>query len=154
MRSLIPNRKRARNFLFRLILISVFVLASTAVTVAQNDFYTPLGLKPGTPAGSYALTDIDSVNLFNGRVNVRIGTLPRAGRGDTKTETAFTKDSPTRFQIYKSSDPYGNPIWGTGYAALSNPDAIYSGEGEITVYPQGVGTGAQNWCSEGLYSWG
>jgi len=135
-------------------LISVFVLASTAVTVAQNDFYTPLGLKPGTPTGSYALTDIDSVNLFNGRVNVRIGTLPRAGRGDTKTETAFTKDSPTRFQIYKSSDPYGNPIWGTGYAALSNPDAIYSGEGEITVYPQGVGTGAQNWCSEGLYSWG
>jgi RHS repeat-associated protein len=154
MRSLSSNHKRARIFLFRLFLISVFLLAATAVSVAQNDFYTPLGLKPGTPAGSYTLTDIDSVNLFNGRVNVRIGSIPRAGRGDTKTEMAFTKDSPTRFQVYKSSDPYGNPIWGTGYAGPSNPDAMYSGQGEITVYPQGVGTGAQNWCSEGLYTWG
>jgi YD repeat-containing protein len=146
----------SRQSILTFFLALLMTLLAVSRVNAQNDTYTPLGLTPGAPAGSYPLSDVDNVNLFNGLVNIRIPLYNYAGRGEAKTQSSFTWDSPMRWQVYKSSDPDGNPIYGAGIGG-NRPDGStsYGGHsGEISVFPQGVGTGAANWCSEGLYAWG
>src|SRR5262249_39652250 len=46
-----------------------------------TDGHTPTGLEPGAPAGSYALSGFDNVNLYNGNLNFRLPLLPVGGRG-------------------------------------------------------------------------
>jgi len=53
------------------------VQASTSSTDGQ----TPLALQPGAPAGSYALSGFDNVNLFNGSLNFRLLLAALSGRG-------------------------------------------------------------------------
>src|SRR5688572_18392965 len=48
---------------------------------SATDGSTPLGLQPGAPAGSYALSGFDNVNLFNGNLNFQLSLLGIAGRG-------------------------------------------------------------------------
>lgn len=50
---------------------------------AQTGGSTPLGLSPGSPAGSYPLSDFESVNLYNGGLNFRLPLLTINGRGAT-----------------------------------------------------------------------
>jgi RHS repeat-associated protein len=45
------------------------------------DGTTPLGLSPGSPTGSYALSDFEVVNLYNGSLNFRLPLYQIAGRG-------------------------------------------------------------------------
>jgi len=40
-----------------------------------------MGLKPGTPAGSYSLSGFDDINLYNGNLNFRLPLLSIGGRG-------------------------------------------------------------------------
>src|SRR5689334_13319293 len=42
---------------------------------------TPLALKPGAPAGSYALSELDNINPYNGSLNFRLPLLHIGGRG-------------------------------------------------------------------------
>lgn len=140
----------------RSVTVILFMLLFVRVANAQNDTFTPLGLKTGTPPGSYPASDIDTINLFNGKVNVRIPLVGREGRGQASTETTLTWDSPMRWQVYKSYDLNGNPTYGAGVAG-NRPDGTSSygyHTGEYSVYAQGVGTGFANWCAEGLYVWG
>jgi RHS repeat-associated protein len=63
----------------------IWMLISTqgGVIVAQQSTggASPLGLSPGVPAGSYALSDFDNVNLFNGHLNFRLPLFNVSGRG-------------------------------------------------------------------------
>lgn len=63
--------------------IAVCLLAIFNTVKAQTvaDGATPLGLSPGAPSGSYSLSDFDSVNLFNGSLNVHLPLVKIAGRG-------------------------------------------------------------------------
>jgi hypothetical protein len=70
----------------RLIFIASLLLWLTAAVGAQtttsnSDGTTPAGLAPGSTAGSYALSGFDSVNLFNGNLNLRLPLLNIGGRG-------------------------------------------------------------------------
>jgi hypothetical protein len=56
---------------------------ATAHAQSVTDGATPLGLSPGMPAGSYALSDFDAVNLYNGNLGFRLPLLSVAGRGST-----------------------------------------------------------------------
>ena len=47
----------------------------------STDGATPLGLTPGSPSGSYPLSDFDVVNLYNGSLNFRLPIYQIAGRG-------------------------------------------------------------------------
>jgi RHS repeat-associated protein len=47
-----------------------------------TDGSTPLGLSSGSPAGSYALSDFESINLYNGTLSFQMPLLKVAGRGD------------------------------------------------------------------------
>jgi len=50
-------------------------------TTSITDGTTPSGMAPGSPAGSYALSGFDNVNLFNGNLNFRLPLLGISGRG-------------------------------------------------------------------------
>jgi hypothetical protein len=69
-----------------LYLLPLFLLLAMATAHAQSvtDGATPLGLSPGMPAGSYALSDFDAVNLYNGNLGFRLPLLSVAGRGSTE----------------------------------------------------------------------
>lgn len=55
--------------------------AASAAAQSPTDGSTPSGLTPGSPAGSYALSDFDTVNLYNGSLNFRLPLLKIGGRG-------------------------------------------------------------------------
>jgi RHS repeat-associated protein len=43
--------------------------------------WTPMAEQPGAPAGSYALSGFDNINLFNGHMNFRLPLMQIGGRG-------------------------------------------------------------------------
>src|SRR5438270_11129848 len=57
------------------------LLASSASAQKATDGSTPSGLAPGSPAGSYPLSDLDAVNLYNGSLNFHLPLLKVGGRG-------------------------------------------------------------------------
>src|SRR5438093_259635 len=56
--------------------------AFAQTTFSPTDGMTPVGLEAGSPAGSYALGGLDTVNLYNGSANLAIPLLKIGGRGD------------------------------------------------------------------------
>ena len=72
---------------------------------------TPLAQSPGSPAGSFALSDIDTVNLFNGHVSVRLPILIAQGRGNASGQITFNWGSPANYHIRTDVDPNnGSPL--------------------------------------------
>lgn len=71
------------RYLYLSILACVLVLMAGNTASAQKitDGSTPLGVSSGAPTGSYALSDFDSVNLYNGSLNFRLPLVQIAGRG-------------------------------------------------------------------------
>ena len=67
------------------VVIAGFVLAvggnAQTTTKTGTDQMTPSNLAVGSPAGSYALSGFDNVNLFNGNLNFRLPLLSVGGRG-------------------------------------------------------------------------
>ena len=59
----------------------LITLNAAAQSMAVTDGSTPLGLSPGSPAGSYSLSDFESINLYNGSLNLTFPLLKMAGRG-------------------------------------------------------------------------
>jgi len=58
------------------------------------DGLTPKGLEPGAPAGSYALSSLDAVNLYNGSLSLVVPLLQIGGRG----ESGYTMSLPLNRQ--------------------------------------------------------
>lgn len=89
----------------------VLPLAVAATAHAQSDYASiPPALAPGSPAGSYRLSDIDTVNLFNGSVNVHLPLTGISGRGGARDVAALSWTSPARWQIVKGYDAYGGTV--------------------------------------------
>src|SRR5437868_5078589 len=63
---------------FWLLLIALNAITSRA---DSTDGSTPLALQPGAPAGSYALSQLDNINPYNGSLNFRLPLLNINGRG-------------------------------------------------------------------------
>lgn len=63
--------------------LAILLMLMTVNAVAQRatDGATPLALSPGTPAGSYALSGFDNVNLYNGNLGFQLPLLAIGGRG-------------------------------------------------------------------------
>ncbi|MDQ3745360.1 MAG: RHS repeat protein, partial [Acidobacteriota bacterium] len=57
------------------------LLSLSASAQRATDGSTPSGLAPGSPAGSYPLSDLDTVNLYNGSLNFHLPLLKVGGRG-------------------------------------------------------------------------
>ena len=70
--------------------VTIFLVVASCAASAQTsshatDSTTPLGLSPGSPAGSYALNGFDNINLYNGNMNLTLPLLHVGGRGGAQT---------------------------------------------------------------------
>jgi hypothetical protein len=73
------------NCVIRLALALLSLVSLVAIASAQNlNGATPLGVAPGAPVGSYALSGFDNVNLFNGNLNFSMPLLEVGGRGGVR----------------------------------------------------------------------
>lgn len=66
-------------------IVLLLALPATArsqdVKTQLNQGLTPLAIASGTPSGSYRLNDFESLNVYNGKVNVTIPLLDIGGAG-------------------------------------------------------------------------
>ena len=99
------------------LLLLIFASVSAAQTNNIANYATmPAGLAPGAPAGSYALSELESINVYNGGLNVAVPLLKVRGRGEGGyTITVRIRKSPwtALSQLYGncggSIDPGGGP---------------------------------------------
>ncbi|MGH9765076.1 MAG: RHS repeat domain-containing protein, partial [Blastocatellia bacterium] len=72
----------------RSLAIVALLLATAASAGAQapTDSFTPSGLQPGSPTGSYPLSGFDTVNLYNGNLDFHLPLLGIGGRGTAGTK--------------------------------------------------------------------
>ncbi|HXQ68920.1 MAG TPA: hypothetical protein VN844_00410, partial [Pyrinomonadaceae bacterium] len=64
--------------------LALSVAKAQQTTTSVTDGSTPSGLQPGSPAGSYGLSDFDNVNLYNGNLNFHLPLLQISGRGSAQ----------------------------------------------------------------------
>src|ERR1044072_5274737 len=76
------NQTRKFSYVLKALLITCALsIAVAAQSTSATDGTTPLALQPGAPAGSYALSGFDNVNLYNGNLSFQLSLLGVSGRG-------------------------------------------------------------------------
>ncbi len=90
----------AKSFLFCLVLL---LIAFHAITTRADttDGSTPLALQPGTPAGSYALSNFDNVNPYNGALNFGLPLLNIGGRGTAGYTMTLPIEQKWRINVFE-----------------------------------------------------
>jgi len=64
-----------------LLLLFISTYSSGQSSLTTTDKMTPSGIAPGAPAGSYPLSGMESINLYNGNLDFRLPLLSLDGRG-------------------------------------------------------------------------
>lgn len=109
--------KRTSTASSLILLFLVVFLPTSTKAQSVTDGSTPLGLTPGMPAGSYALSDFDSVNLYNGGLGFRLPLLGIDGRGGAGYTMTLRLEQ--KWVVDKEVTPgeptmyYPNPNWWT-----------------------------------------
>jgi hypothetical protein len=109
---------RFRKVSTRYLLVAAQLMLTAVMAYAQGtsatDGSTPTGMAPGAPAGSYALTGFENVNLFNGHLNFHLPLLQVGGRGSAgytinlNLERQWrTRKTPPPIVIYPETGPWG-----------------------------------------------
>ena len=96
-----PASALSRSVLCRLcqlmpLLALLVLLAGSALaqqTKSATDGSTPLALRQGQPAGSFALSGFDNVNPYNGNLNFHLPLLQIGGRGAAQMTMMLKIDS-------------------------------------------------------------
>lgn len=112
--------KAARaSMLFSLLILALSahaqVFSDTPLSVSTTDGSTPLGMAPGAPAGSFALSGFESVNPYNGALNFRLPLLHVGGRGSVQHVITVAVEQHWRVDKDKTGV-------GLGYVYDPNPD--------------------------------
>jgi RHS repeat-associated protein len=87
-----------QNFGTRLIRAALLICLQASLSVASmaqaetstNHGGTPAGIAPGAPAGSYALSDFEQINNYNGRLSISLPLLKLGGRGAASYTAALS----------------------------------------------------------------
>jgi len=121
---------------------------------SSTDGATPLGNAPGAPAGSYALSGFDSVNLYNGHLNFLLPLLQVGGRGSAQVAMMLpVKPNSWRVKHSVTIDPgtglpidtyFPQPNWWTG---------IQPGYGSGVLQGRSAGMDLVNCSSDPFYKW-
>lgn len=145
------SRNSFSHTLRSLVLSSSLLLFAFAGAVAQQstDGATPLGLSPGAPAGSYALSDFEDLNLFNGTLNFSLPLIKVAGRGEAGYPLMLRIDH--KWLIHKEQSEGQPPIniytpqpgWWTdlGWAPIYSMGRLESRQGGTRDYVINSGCG-------------
>ena len=108
-----------------LVLLFLSTHSSGQTTQSTTDKMTPSGLTPGAPAGSYPLSGMENINLYNGNLDFHLPLLALDGRGSAVRNMMLslnTKKWRVRESHTQTSDTYTptTPNWGSvevGYLA-------------------------------------
>jgi RHS repeat-associated protein len=118
-----PFSVASRIFVFLLLLVSIGPIARAD---SMTDAMTPSGIAPGTPAGSYALSDFDNINIFNGSMNFNLPIHHVDGRGTA----GYTMSLPIEQLWRVDRTPYfpGIPTtdWWKPWSAPYGPGSLYA----------------------------
>src|ERR1017187_9998104 len=106
-------------------------------TISPTDGFTPPAVAPGSPAGSYALSGFESVNLYNGNLAFHLPLLTVGGRGDAKYTMYLGAQMDRRWQFGHALDVDGNL---TGYFPLTNqtPEGYWWSDMGPVPYSPGI----------------
>jgi hypothetical protein len=80
-----PNQSNAR--IHQVLFLGLMLILLSGSVSAQDssnnplDGFTPAGLKPGSPTGSFPLSGFDTINPYNGSLNFSLPLLHVGGRG-------------------------------------------------------------------------
>lgn len=130
----------------------LFLYSGDAVGQTPDAGYVPMAVEQGTPQGSYALSNLFTVNYFTGRLNVAIPLVQIGGRGEAKMTInaglsndwelqqsygpsnlcpnggSCTTYSPILQQIWSGSGTYSYGIqFGGGWVVAKGADSVIQG---------------------------
>lgn len=106
----IVNTSRLNAAGFKPLVVLMILLCVSAVQAQHSaGGLTPTAMAGGAPAGSYALSDFDNVNLFNGNLNFRLPLLSVGGRGAAQHRISLSIERK----------------WDTEKTSTENPDVFY-----------------------------
>jgi RHS repeat-associated protein len=109
----------------------VFLLAQVGRSQSSTDGLTPPSLTPGSPAGSYSLTDFENVNLFNGNLNFHLPLVKIGGRG--AAQTALVLKVETRWRIEENAVGGGGTFFYPTYNWWTGAPTPGYGPGSLTA---------------------
>lgn len=104
--------------LFQMLLL-VMSLAGTvgAQTTSTVDFNSPRAMEPGSPAGAYSLSDLESIDIYSGRLSVSIPLLEIGGRGSRRLTIPLEIDGPGWMVLRNKTGPDVNGLTSFYYQA-------------------------------------
>ena len=87
---------KINNIVSILLLTGLFAASTLAQVKSTTQGQTSAALAPGRPAGSYGVSEIESINLFGGRVNASVPLLQLGGRGGAGIDHERRVDEPSQ----------------------------------------------------------
>ncbi len=117
----------ARRFGSHFFATLIFFVSTVTVIQSQTntDGYTPTGLAPGAPAGSYALNNSESINLFNGNLGFNLPLLNVGGRGTAGYTVLLPIEQKWRVNHnWEFGSHTAHPGWWTNLDLRYNPGGL------------------------------
>src|SRR5258706_69989 len=113
---------------------------------------TPLGMAPGSPAGSYALDGFEHINPYNGHLNFALPVMRIGGRG-AAGYTMMLRTAPFKWQVQHVIHPvtgaesyYPSANWWTGLLPGFSPGVVIGRKaGQTVIHPSGCPIGTNFW---------
>lgn len=140
------------------VMLVLFIMSGSAnaqFTSTSTDGSTPLGLSPGAPAGSHALSGFDNINPYNGNLNFHLPLAGVIGRGAAGMTVTLKIDSKGwRIRHGETIDPVTGNLIDT-YLPQPNRWSGYSvGYGPGVLQGRQSGGGILWGCGRGSSAWG
>jgi RHS repeat-associated protein len=122
--------------------ITLLILLSGDVSAQNLSGSTPLGLAPGSPQGSYNLSEFENINFHNGNLSFGLPLLQISGRGGASMPLMLRLEQKWHTQRWRSVNGDGQvsavPAWWTYNAPTFTPGHVYaraSGDLFKSCYP-------------------
>ncbi|HEV8187743.1 MAG TPA: hypothetical protein VGP83_08340, partial [Pyrinomonadaceae bacterium] len=122
---------RLTSHMYRLLSLICFVCAASTSIISQTtsptDTTTPLALSPGSPAGSYAVSDFENVNPYNGNLSFHLPLISVGGRGVATSSILGIDSKGWKVKHVATTDANGFPV--DVYTPVANPWTPTAGYG-------------------------
>jgi RHS repeat-associated protein len=140
------NKKLKVTVYFQVLIIILLTASFNFAQTTGVNGYTPVGLAPGSPAGSSQISNLDNINYYNGNLNFRVPLINVGGRGSTEVPISLKIDRTWAVSTFNATaSPGGYP----NYQHTPNPEpwTETSGYNPGFLTVQSVGYNPQA-CSE------
>src|SRR5437763_7603710 len=123
------NRMQSRVLQLFALLFLLTLLAGNSQAQTALDGTTPLGMAPGAPAGSYPLSDLDNINLYNGHLNLNLPLVTIGGRGNAKSAVLLALDKKWMVDSFYDAQLganryFPNDNWWTNISAINEGGSL------------------------------